>query len=273
MPAPLPKTPFRCPECGFVQLEPPHLVSTNCRSCGAHYEAAGAAAGEVELPVFAGGKPRDEGKAVHCLKCGRVHRVAKKAQSTICPGCYAPIELVEVAINGPSSRAVDTRGHLKLGPKGSLLNDWVVCGTARLEGAFAGHVRCEGEARLALRKPVAGRLTAGSVLVEKKTAAEFSKTVEADEFSVRGTLAGPVLSRGCVRVLGGGRCEGTVEARALVVEKGGSLVAECRIVPTAGEVAPQGETAAEDEKKGIRHGDDSVTESGGDAGEADQIKA
>ena len=155
MPTTPPKTPFRCPVCGFVQLESPSLVSTNCRSCGAHYEATAQdkvrAGGETALPTFAGKKTAD-GRTVHCLKCGRSHDVSRKAQSTICPGCYAPIELIDVSVNERTSRAVDTRGHLNLGPKGIIGNQWIVCGSARIEGAFTGHLRCEGEARLAMEE-------------------------------------------------------------------------------------------------------------------------
>lgn len=162
MPTPPPKSPFRCPACGFVQLEPPHLVSTNCRSCGAHYKASDSTEG---LDASSGslspaGRKHETGKPVHCLKCGRTHQVSPKAQSTICPGCYAPIELIDVNITAHASRSIDTRGHLKITAKGSVSNPWIICGSARIEGPFHGHLRCEGEARLAMQKlaPAASRL-------------------------------------------------------------------------------------------------------------------
>lgn len=238
-----PKTPFRCPVCGFVQLEPPHLVSTNCRSCGAHYEAAAEgvrSGGTTELPTFAGAK-QDPGKEVACLKCGRTHRVSKKAQSTICPGCYAPIELIEVKVTGPSSRAVDTRGALRITDKGILSNSWIVCGTARVEGVFHGHLRCEGEARLALSKPCTGRVTAGSVLVEKKSTFTCALPMETDQLAVRGTMLADVICHGTIRILSGGRLEGRVRTKAMVVEKGGVFFGHCEIVPpkdTPAEVPP-----------------------------------
>ena len=233
MSAPPPKSPFRCPVCGFVQLEPPHLISTNCRSCGAHYKAAAASvrsSGEPGLPSFSG-KKHEEGKPVHCLKCGRTHHVSQKAQSTICPGCYAPIELIEVNITAHSSRAVDTRGHLKIGPKGSLSNQWIICGSARIEGPFNGHLRCEGEVRLAMQKTCTGRITADSVLIEKKSVIECSLPLEADRIIVHGTLRAPIHCRGIVQVLGGGRLEGPVNSPAMVVEKGGTHIGACRIQP------------------------------------------
>lgn len=146
MPTPPPKSPFRCPACGFVQLEPPHLVSTNCRSCGAHYKASDSTEG---LDASSGslspaGRKHETGKPVHCLKCGRTHQVSPKAQSTICPGCYAPIELIDVNITAHASRSIDTRGHLKITAKGSVSNPWIICGSARIEGPFHGHLRCEG---------------------------------------------------------------------------------------------------------------------------------
>jgi cytoskeletal protein CcmA (bactofilin family) len=215
-----------------VQLESPSLVSTNCRSCGAHYEVTASdqvrAGGETSLPSFAG-KKTGQGKSVHCLKCGRTHEVSQKAQSTICPGCYAPIELIDVSINESISRAVDTRGHLKLGPKGIIGNSWIVCGTARIEGVFNGHLRCEGEVKLAMQKPCPGRISAGSVIIERKSQIDSAHPIEADQFAIEGKLRAPVVSRGVVRVLKGGWLEGTVTAPSMVVEKGGVFVGDCRI--------------------------------------------
>ena len=235
MPPLPPKSPFRCPVCGFVQLEPPHLISTNCRSCGAHYLATAEgvrSSGVTELPSFTG-KKQEAGKPVHCLKCGRTHQVSQKAQSTICPGCYAPIELIDVNITGPSSRAVDTRGLLKIAAKGSLSNPWIICGSARIEGAFNGHLRCEGEVRLNMQKPCTGRITADSILVEKRAAIECSQPLEADRITIQGTLRAPIHCNGIIQILNGGCLEGPVTSRAMVVEKGGIHVGECRIQPPA----------------------------------------
>ncbi len=247
MPPTPPKTPFRCPECGFVQLESPNLVSTNCRSCGAHYEVTASdqvrAGGETSLPSFAG-KKTGQGKPVHCLKCGRTHEVSQKAQSTICPGCYAPIELIDVSINESISRAVDTRGHLKLGPKGIIGNPWIVCGSARIEGIFNGHLRCEGEVKLAMQKPCPGRISAGSVIIERKSQIDSAHPIEADQFAIEGKLRAPVVSRGVVRVLKGGWLEGSVTAPSMVVEKGGVFVGDCRI-QAAPKPAPLVEDSAE----------------------------
>lgn len=215
-----------------MQLESPNLVSTNCRSCGAHYEVTASdqvrAGGETSLPSFAG-KKTGQGKSVHCLKCGRTHEVSQKAQSTICPGCYAPIELIDVSINESISRAVDTRGHLKLGPKGIIGNNWIVCSSARIEGVFNGHLRCEGELKLAMQKPCPGRISAGSVIIERKSQIDSAHPIEADQFAIEGKLRAPVVSRGIVRVLKGGWLEGSVTAPSMVVEKGGVFVGDCRI--------------------------------------------
>ena len=188
------------------------------------------ASGITELPSFTG-KKLDVGKPVHCLKCGRTHQVSQKAQSTICPGCYAPIELIEVNITAHSSRAVDTRGQLKIGAKGSLSNPWIICGSARIEGAFNGHLRCEGEVRLNMQKPCIGRITADSILVEKKASIECSQPLEADSITIQGTLRGAIHCNGIIQILSGGSLEGPVTSRAMVVEKGGIHFGECRIQP------------------------------------------
>ena len=209
------------------------------------------ASGITELPSFTG-KKLEAGKPVHCLKCGRTHQVSQKAQSTICPGCYAPIELIEVNITAHSSRAVDTRGLLKIGAKGSLANPWIVCGSARIEGAFSGHLRCEGEVRLNMQKPCTGRITADSILVEKKATIECSQPLEADHITIQGTLRGAIHCNGILQILSGGSLEGPVTSRAMVVEKGGIHFGECRIQPPAApepalEAAPPEEISAADQ--------------------------
>lgn len=203
------------------------------------------ASGITELPSFTG-KKLEAGKPVHCLKCGRTHQVSQKAQSTICPGCYAPIELIEVNITAHSSRAVDTRGLLKIGVKGSLSNPWIICGSARIEGAFNGHLRCEGEVRLNMQKPCTGRITADSILVEKRASIECSQPLEADSITIQGTLRGAIHCNGIIQILSGGSLEGPVTSRAMVVEKGGIHVGECRIQPPSAP-EPAIEAAAHEE--------------------------
>ena len=216
-----------------MQLESPNLVSTNCRSCGAHYKASDSTEG---LDASSGsqslaGRKHETGKPVHCLKCGRTHQVSPKAQSTICPGCYAPIELIDVNITAHASRSIDTRGHLKITAKGSVSNPWIICGSARIEGPFHGHLRCEGEARLAMQKTCTGRITAGSFVIDRKAVIDCTQLVDADSVSIEGVFRGTIQSRGIVKVLKGGRLEGPVEAPSLVVEKGGIYVGDCRIAP------------------------------------------
>ena len=241
MPNPPPKSPFRCPVCGFVQLEPPHLISTNCRSCGAHYEVSKSAevtsSGTTELPTFSG-KKQDSGKPVHCLKCGRTHNVSHKAQSTICPGCYAPIELMDVTITAHASRPVDTRGHLRIHSKGSLSDSWIICGSARIEGPFSGHLRCEGEARFDMQKPCTGRITAGTLVVERKSVLECAHPIDVDHLIVDGTFRGAVKCRGIVQVNKHGCLEGPIAARAMVVEKGGIYYGDCEIKAPAAPTNP-----------------------------------
>jgi cytoskeletal protein CcmA (bactofilin family) len=151
--------------------------------------------------------------------------------------------LIEVNITAHSSRAVDTRGLLKIGAKGSLSNSWIICGSARIEGAFNGHLRCEGEVRLNMQKPCTGRITADSILVEKRATIECSQPLEADRITIQGNLRAAIHCNGIIQILNGGCLEGPVTSRAMVVEKGGIHVGECRIQPPAApepelEIAP-----------------------------------
>ena len=94
-------------------------------------------------------------------------------------------------------------------------------------------MRCEGEARLALQKPSPGRISAGHLVVEKKSRAEFRQPVEGDAITVEGELNADVRCSGIVRVLKNGRLEGRIETTSLVVEKGGVLHGPCVIRPPA----------------------------------------
>jgi cytoskeletal protein CcmA (bactofilin family) len=119
-----------------------------------------------------------------------------------------------------------------------------VCGSARIEGIFNGHLRCEGEARLAMQKPCPGRISAGSVIIERKSQIDSAHPIEADQFAIEGKLRAPIKSRGIVRVLKGGWLEGSVTALSMVVEKGGVFVGDCRI-QAAPKPAPLVEDSAE----------------------------
>jgi len=137
-----------------------------------------------------------------------------------------------MVILSAASRQVDTRGRLIIGPSGSLGSSWIVCGSAVIEGRVVGMLRSEGEVRLATNGICACRITAPSLIIEKKARVCFTLPVEIGHLEVRGHLAGIVHCRGIVHVRRGGRLEAEVHSRSVRVEKGGALLGTCHVNET-----------------------------------------
>ena len=218
------KAQFRCPGCGFLQLEPPGLISTYCQSCGDYYEVP---ACPKPAPVPFAATP--DRRAVLCHRCGNSHHVSPYAVNTICPCCNSAIELGDMVILSATSRQVDTRGRLTIGPAGSLSSSWIICGSANIEGGIVGMLRSEGGVHLATNRVCACQITAPAIFIGKKARACFTLPLETGYLEVRGHLTGIVHCRGIVHVRCGGRLEAEVHARSVRVEKGGALLGTCHV--------------------------------------------
>ncbi len=225
------KKPFQCPKCAFVQLEPPHLISTYCRACGDYYEVPRVSG--ASKPSVLPGLPltKQSRRDVVCHRCGTTHSTSRKTRITMCPGCNASISLEDEEFLGPASRPVDTRGHLHVGPQGCLTSSWIICGTARIEGRVSGKLLGEGEVVLAARQLLVCHVTAPSVVIDKHARTSLPVPVCSDALIVRGHLAAPIRCRGRVHVMRGGRLTGEVHARSVAVERGGVLEGDCFVDP------------------------------------------
>jgi cytoskeletal protein CcmA (bactofilin family)/ribosomal protein L37AE/L43A len=234
------KAPFRCPLCGFVQLESASLFSTYCRSCGNHYTVAPegktpAQAKSGSLVTRAVKKivsrpPRE----VKCHHCGTVHEVSGHARTTICPGCTASIELVDVRFDSIASRAIDTRGKLHIGPEGHLNNESIICGEALIEGKLSGRIQCERTLHLACIARIQCRILADEVVVEKSAKVVVTVPIETRSLVVLGSLQASVVCSGKVLVARGGVIDGEVRARAIVVDPGGTFTGRSLIDSRSG---------------------------------------
>ncbi len=220
------KARFLCPSCGASQLEPPHLISTFCRSCGDYFEV-GLKAGCPVLapPPFVETKVRN----VHCHRCQSDHRVSAHAENTICPRCNAAISLRDVLISSPTSRPVDTRGHLIIAPSGSLSSSWIVCGSAEIRGPLLGTIRSEGTVSFFNTGFFPCQLEAPAVLIGKSARLALTVALRTGRLEVKGHFSGLVHCRGDVHVRKGGRLEAEVHARSVRVEKGGALLGTCHV--------------------------------------------
>ena len=135
----------------------------------------------------------------------------------------------DMTILSPTSRQVEIRGRLIIGPRGSLSSSWIVCGAADIGGRIDGVLRSEGEVSLGAGGVCACRITAPAVVIDKKARMILTLTLETGHLEVRGHLKGTVHCRGIVHVRRGGRLEAEVYARAVKVEKGGALLGTCHV--------------------------------------------
>jgi len=223
------KTPFRCPGCGFSQMEPPHLISTYCRSCGGHYEVAGSAISEAALPPLPHLRTDANRRSIFCHKCGSSHPVSSHARSTLCPCCNASIDLADVTFHSPASLRVDTRGKLLIGPEASLSSSLTICGSAHIQGRIIGRLVSEGEVRIGTNEVCACDITAPVIVIEKNKRPTFTYPLRTERLVVFGCLTGIVHCRGVVHVRRGGRLEAEIHAKAVTVDKGGILLGDCRV--------------------------------------------
>lgn len=217
------KKEFQCPSCAFVQLEPPHLISTYCQACGSYFEVKrpGATQGNQFFPPV----PQTNGRrrSVFCHRCGTTHEVSEYARTTICGTCSAAIDLEDLVFLESASRPVDTRGCLHVGPGAIVSHSWLVCGSARIEGRVTGPLKCEGEVTFATTGSMVCQVSAPSVVIEKGARVHLTLPMETDSLLVRGELSGIVRCRGMVTVWRSGVLDADVKARSVVVEKGGRL--------------------------------------------------
>jgi cytoskeletal protein CcmA (bactofilin family) len=220
------KAPFTCPECGYVQQESTHLISTYCRSCGSYYEVR--AAGRDKRPAPPPRQLPRVQRTVHCHRCGETHEVSSHAQSTICPGCSTSIQFEDVVVSSNVSRPIDTRGKLIVEETGNLSAPFTVCGDATIFGKISGTLHCEGAVRLHSIGKLNCRVTAKTVIIEKGARVEFIHPVETGTLEVHGEASGRFEVDGKVKIGKGGLLEGKFHARAIVVD-GGSLLAESSV--------------------------------------------
>jgi len=221
------KAAFTCPECGFVQQESTHLISTYCRSCGSYYEVR--AAGRGKAPATPPRQLPRVQRSVHCHRCGESHEVSSHSQSTICPGCNTSIQFDDVVVSSVVSRPIDTRGKLIVEASGNLNSNFMVCGEATIFGKVSGVLHSEGTIRLHTVGKLTCRITGKCVIVEKGARVEFTHPVETATLEVHGEATGRFEIGGAVKIGKGGLLEGKFRARSIIVDNGGSLLAESSV--------------------------------------------
>ena len=238
--------------------------STMCRQCGRSFAPNAPKAGlilrpkEEAAPVPAPtGFRRIEGlwnrqrtRTVACFECKRKHEVSDAATSTNCPGCSAHIDLRDYKITTSFSRSIRTRGDLHLTSKGDLSSTSVTCRNALIEGKLRGNLQCSEVATINFVGKIPGRLTAQSVLVEKKADVQFFRRVRVSSIDIKGRMSGEIIAETVVKIHKNAVLDGNVTAKSFVVEKDGVFSGQLVIGKadlTQAELLPQQKVAAPSE--------------------------
>ena len=250
-----------CPHCGFTQEESILAKSTFCRKCQEHYTMDRALAGErsiVKEPSIFSKLTRmvvgERQREVCCFSCGHKQTLSTSAQSTMCPGCGAYMDLRDFKIDSPFGRSVQTAGEVHIAPRGDVTSTRLMCGSAFIEGSLRGCIVCTGVGRVKIKGRLAGMLDARHLLVEHGADMEFARLVKTKLFEVKGKARARVVADK-VLIAKGGWLEGTVYARAITVDKGGVFSGELNIGQESFDVA---EEPMEPDRHIARFDDDSV---------------
>ncbi|MEO6786799.1 MAG: polymer-forming cytoskeletal protein [Chthoniobacteraceae bacterium] len=250
-----------CPHCGFTQEESVVAKSTFCRKCQEHYSLERALAGErsiVKAPSLFSKLSRmvlgEREREVCCFACGHKQVLSTSAQSTMCPGCGAYMDLRDFKITSPFGRSVQTAGEVHIAPNGDVTSTRLMCGSAFIEGSLRGSIVCTGRARVKIKGRFTGMLDAQHMAVEKGGDIEFVRLVRTKIFEVNGKARARVVAD---KVIIGktGWLEGTVYARAITVEKGGVFSGDLNIGQEEFDVA---EEPMETDRHIARFDDDNV---------------
>ncbi|MEI6562174.1 MAG: polymer-forming cytoskeletal protein [Verrucomicrobiota bacterium] len=227
-----------CPLCGFKQLESPYAKSTFCRKCGEHYEPGRA------KPILRNERPsllervgaflsRHKTRQITCFDCAAVQTVSSSSSSSLCPNCSAYIDLSDFKINTVYSRVIQTQGTVLIDSKADVTSSKVACREAYLKGKLRGNLLCTGTAHVKWKGKVTGSLEAGHIDIAKRSEVEFVRTVKARSMQIAGRVLANLQVDGTVKITKRGRLEGNVQAKGIVVEKGGVFQGELIITPAA----------------------------------------
>jgi cytoskeletal protein CcmA (bactofilin family) len=224
-----------CPHCGYSQLESAYAKSTICKRCSQHFSIEKLLAKEVgslkppSLFEKLGKLISREGtREIRCFSCHASQQVSTAAESSLCPKCGSYIDLRDFRISGPFGRTVQTQGRVTILAKGDVTTR-ILCGYGRIEGKMRGMMISSGVLEICLSGRISGELEAEKLVVERKSEVEFGRPVKAKAFEIDGRMSGTLVCDGRVTILKHGVVTGLIQARSIVVEKGGIFSGDLEI--------------------------------------------
>ncbi len=166
-------------------------------------------------------------------------RSAPRRNRASCPQCGSYIDLRDFKIAGPFGRSIQTQGEVIITPKGDVAAARIACGSALIEGKLKGTLFCTGIARVKLHGRFLGGIEVKKLVVEKNSDVEFMRPIKVGAIDINGKVSGKIVCDGCVTINKGGTLQGTVHARAINFEKGGTFSGELFIGQPESEMTEQ----------------------------------
>lgn len=242
-----------CPECGHRQTEPALVISTQCRSCRAHYQVR---AGKGVAKHVAAAKPTTPRKAsttaspanrpkrsaslrttlrlwllrlvrrrkppreVICSDCRHAFPAVAEAQSSQCPKCGTYASLLDHTIRDPWNRRIQTRGNIVIHKKGSVSGTCLQCHHLTVIGQLAASAECSGDLVIRSHGRITGTIRCRHLRVEKGARVEFLHPVVADSASIAGHVRGAISCSGPVTLERRASFHGLVRTPSLVTRPG-----------------------------------------------------
>ncbi len=249
------------------------MVSTQCRSCRAHFQvregkavsrprpmAKLASPGRQPKTAPVENRPTPKGppfkpkepppprhpllrfflrekppREVTCFECGHTFTAVREAQSSQCPKCSGYVSLRDYEIDEPWNRRIQTRGDVTILKNGVVTGVTVQCHHLTVLGELAGSVDCSGDLAIRSHGKILGKVHCRELRVERGARVEFLSPVTARSARIDGHVRGQITCDGLITLEKRAHLQGLVRAEGLVVKPGAKHTGTIEIVrPSAG---------------------------------------
>lgn len=186
-------------------------------------KALGAAISHTAVPVK---------HVIECHECGYKFQLHGRASTTNCSKCRATLDLADHIIENRWSGSLKTAGKIRITSDGVVEAGSLVGSDIILEGTIKAAIvrairRLELHAGARFSEP---NVVAADLLIAPGATIAFVEPAEFRDVEIAGTLRANLHATGLVTIRAGGCFKGEVHCPRLVVDDGGGLQANVRLV-------------------------------------------
>lgn len=182
----------------------------------------------TKLPVSAGREPP---RAVLCIECDAVHKVAPSSTSTICPGCSTYLDLRDIGIKARTNQRIRTRGNVTVEKKGALLGSSIHCGDLIVHGLVAGSIYASGDVVLKTDGKIIGEIRCRRFVLDRKCTVQCLQPVHAEVVEIHGHASGHFRAARIITLSRHASLTGSATACTISVEPGAVLNGQILVHP------------------------------------------